>query len=318
MLKLFVPTLAAVVTASGLASPAYAAPRTFVSGAGNDGNTCDTRSTPCRTLQGANFKTDLGGEISVVDTGEFGPLLIGKPITITNDGAGAAMIRTTSGDAISICCSDNVVVTLRGLDIDGSAAPPTASGIRFSTNGELHIQNCTIRNFNGPNAAGILFQPDGPSKLLVSDTNVQFNGTSTTGGGVVVRPINGAAIAVLSRVQSEGNSTAFKADSSFASGFVNMTIADSSASAGSQHGVWAFGGGGGVDVFVTQSRIASNGGSGLRAEGSSARLFYSHSVITNNGLGLQPLSPGQVITNGTNQNRGNFSQGAPSGAVGLD
>jgi len=320
MSKFLVPALVAVVTASVFVCPAHAVPRTFVSGAGNDANTCDSRSAPCRTLAGAYIKTDTGGEISVVDTGEFSQLSIQRSMTISNDGAGAAMVRSGAGSAILVSMASGVVVTLRGLDIDGDSTQNiNIGGIRFLGSGELHVQNCTIRNFNGTNSAGILFQPNAASKLFVSDTNVQYNGTSTTGGGIVVAPSgSGAAIAVLTRVQSEGNSTAFKADSSGASGFVNMTIRDSSASGGSQHGVWAVGGGGGVDVFVSQSSIASNGGSGLRAEGGSARLFYSYSVITNNGLGLNPVSPGQVITNGTNQNRGNFSQGAPSSTVGLD
>jgi len=266
MLKCFVPTLAGLVTAATFACPALAVPRTFVSGAGNDANACDTPAAPCRTFVGAYAKTDTDGEISVVASGDFGSLIITKSIAITNDGAGAAMVKTPTLDNGFTINGAGIVVTLRGLDIDGAGNLATpASGIRVLSGSEVHVQNCTIRNFNGVSSGGIRAERGG-TKLFVSDTNVQYNGTSTTGGGIVVVPSGvGGAIAVLTRVTSEGNSTAFKADSSGATGFVSMMIRDSSASGGTQHGVWAVGGGGGVDVFVSHSTIGSNGGSGLRA-----------------------------------------------------
>ena len=326
ILKFIAPALtAAIVFAASTPVQAQAA-RTFVSRTGNDASANCDASAPCKTFASAFAKTTAGGEISVLDTGEYGPVSISKSITISNEGGGVAMIRVGSSSADGINILSGLLVTLRGLDIDGSSNSGfTTIGIR-AAGGELHVQNCTIRNFNGPastdasGGAGILFEPNGGGKLFVSDTNVQNNGNASGGGGgIVVRPQSGgAANAVLTRVQSEGNSNAIVADSSAASGFVNVTIADSSASGGSRHGIQAIGGGGGVDIFVNQSRIASNGSSGLRAEGSGARIFYSGSVITNNGVGVTPVSPGLIISNGTNQNRGNFTQGAPTSTVAQD
>src|SRR5258708_39672124 len=52
--------------------PAQAqAMRTFVSGQGKDSNPC-TAAAPCQTLQAALAKTLAGGEISALDTADYG------------------------------------------------------------------------------------------------------------------------------------------------------------------------------------------------------------------------------------------------------
>ncbi len=61
----------ATLLAFGLyAVPAQALTRTFVSTAGKDTNDCD-RDKPCRTFAGALVKTTRGGEIDVLDPGDY-------------------------------------------------------------------------------------------------------------------------------------------------------------------------------------------------------------------------------------------------------
>src|SRR5262245_39543730 len=55
--------------------------RTWVSGVGDDGNTC-SRTAPCKTFTGAIAKTAAAGEINCLDPGDFGTLFITKSITI--------------------------------------------------------------------------------------------------------------------------------------------------------------------------------------------------------------------------------------------
>src|ERR1044072_9019284 len=57
------------------------APRTWVSGVGADDNPC-SRTAPCKTFAGAYLKTATGGEISVLDPGGYGPVPLGKSLTI--------------------------------------------------------------------------------------------------------------------------------------------------------------------------------------------------------------------------------------------
>src|SRR5262249_57260493 len=91
----------AVIALSGAcfaAAPAQAQlSRTFVSAAtGNDGNNCD-RPTPCRSLQGAHDKTNSDGEITVLDPGGYGGVVITKSISIVNDGVGEASVLVSGG-----------------------------------------------------------------------------------------------------------------------------------------------------------------------------------------------------------------------------
>src|SRR5437868_14383354 len=89
--------------------------RTFVSAAtGNDANDCG-RATPCRTFQAAHDKTLAQGEITVLDPGGYGAVLVTKGISIINDGvgeAGALVSGAHTGIFIAAPVSD--AVSLRG------------------------------------------------------------------------------------------------------------------------------------------------------------------------------------------------------------
>ena len=64
------------------ADPARAqAPRTWVSGVGDDVNPC-SRTAPCKTFAGAISKTATFGEINCLDSGGFGAVTITKSIGI--------------------------------------------------------------------------------------------------------------------------------------------------------------------------------------------------------------------------------------------
>src|ERR1700675_3597241 len=57
------------------------ATRTWVSGVGDDVNPC-SRTAPCKTFAGAISKTQVNGEIDVLDPGGFGGVTITKSIII--------------------------------------------------------------------------------------------------------------------------------------------------------------------------------------------------------------------------------------------
>ena len=89
----------AILLAFGLhAAPSQAQlSHTFVSAAsGNDTSNCNI-STPCRTFQGAHDKTNDQGEITVLDPGGYGGLIVNKSISIVNDGVGEASILVSGG-----------------------------------------------------------------------------------------------------------------------------------------------------------------------------------------------------------------------------
>ena len=132
------------------ASAAYAqAPRTWVSGVGDDVNPC-SRTAPCKTFAGAISKTAAGGEISVLDPGGFGCVTITKSITINGEGTLAGL----TGAGVSTCISVNdsatatpgtIFVTLRYLSVNGVGTGIT--GIRLVSGAALIMENVIVTGF---------------------------------------------------------------------------------------------------------------------------------------------------------------------------
>ena len=107
----------------------HAQSRTWVSGVGDDFNPC-SRTAPCKTFAGAMSKTAAGGEINCIDNGAFGAVTIGKSITIDCSAVEAGILASsTNGITIAAAAADKV--TIRGIDINGTA-PPGLIGIRMT------------------------------------------------------------------------------------------------------------------------------------------------------------------------------------------
>ena len=174
--------------------------RTWVSGVGDDVNAC-SRTAPCKTLAGAILKTNTGGEITVMDAGGFGSVIISKSITIDGTGVPASILAAqATGITIDIpfrrVGDIKRAVRIRGLSINGLgnginginviAARNvsvedcvidgfTANGINVQA-GTLFVRNTTIRN-----NAGTGINATGAAGAAISDTTVIFNGTGLAG-----------------------------------------------------------------------------------------------------------------------------------------
>jgi hypothetical protein len=135
--------VAALLTMTGQAQAQ--ANRTFVSGHGVDTNPCSL-AAPCRSFAQALTQTNASGEITVLDSAGYGTLTINKSITITNPGGVEAGITTTAGQtAITINTSPTIVVTLRGLTLEGGGVGQ--NGISSGGGGTLNIIGCVIKDF---------------------------------------------------------------------------------------------------------------------------------------------------------------------------
>ena len=144
------------VTAIFSASAPSPSARTWVSAAlGNDANPC-TRMSPCLTFAAALAQTTAGGEIDVLDPGDFGPVTISQAVSIYSDEIGETGIMTSPGTSgIVINAGANDTVNLRGLIFDGTNASGT-SGVVFNSGAHLHIENCVFQGFA---TSGIMFRP---------------------------------------------------------------------------------------------------------------------------------------------------------------
>jgi hypothetical protein len=149
MTNRFVRTTCVLValTVSGRSAAFAQMPHTWVSGVGDDVNTCG-RTDPCKTFSGAISKTDAGGQISVLDPGGFGAVSITKSITI--DGISRASgVLVTGVNGILINAGPADVVRLLHLQINGLANPLARSpvGIRFNSGAALIIDDVLVHGF---------------------------------------------------------------------------------------------------------------------------------------------------------------------------
>ena len=308
--------LAAIVMAC-LATPASAqAPRTWVSGVGDDVNPC-SRTAPCKTFAGAISKTAPGGEINCVDPGGFGAVTITKSITIACEDVEAGISNSlTTGVIINAAATD--IVVLRGLDIDTATASPGINGIRFLAGAALHIEDCVVRGNTAaaPNGNGVFFAPSGTAELYITNSFITDNGAD----GVHIQPTGaGAAKVIIDNSTIENNNLAgVKADGTSNTGGSNTTIVDSSVSGNTNAGISILNpvGGPAINIMVDGVAVANNGaGGGLRVDGANATIRVGRSTISGNTTGTAVVNGGVISSYGTNQLNGNTADGPNPPAI---
>jgi hypothetical protein len=294
------------------------ATQTWVSAAsGSDSNPC-TRAAPCLTFAAALAQTAAGGEIDVLDPGDFGAVTITKAISIDGDAAGAAGAATapgTSGIVISAGSSD--AINLGGLTFDGLGATG-ASGVVFNSGARLHIQNCVFEGFA---TSGITFAPGigsaGAAQLSIDDTTIIGNVT-----GIWIKPTGGiAANVAVDKVDIDNNSgDGLRVDGGGGSGAINVAIADSSASFNASNGIDALSGPGNATVSVMRVVASANGVAGIAANqtsGGIASVTVGNSVLYGNAIAAQVMGGAGLLSYSNNQVTGNGTNGSFTAAAGL-
>lgn len=267
------------------AAAAQAIPQTFVSVSGNNANTCD-RTAPCRTFAGALTKTDVNGEIIVLDAGEYGVLNITKSVKVTAVGVYAA-IRTfavvsggnkTAENAISVFSTQDIKVALRGLTLIGAGIN---NGVNFNTQGggTLSVEDCTISGFK----AGI--STTTKSVIQVKDTVVRNNeigiSVNSMSGGVVTLAVDHC------RLENNFNGLSAQTGPDYGSA-AKVMVRDSLAAANVPYGYSAVGPG---TQMTVEGSAASGSTYGFTAS-KGARLNVKNSASANNQFGLYVTDTG--------------------------
>jgi len=289
--------------------------KTWVSHNGSDSFDCASPATACATFSGALGKTVSGGEIGVVDAGDYGGMLIAQSVNITNDGAGEASIL----GGIIVGAENGDVVSLRGLVIDGQGKPTGGPGIFILSGSAVHVQNCVIRNHEAAGLAyGIFVQPGHNVQLFVSDTVIFNNGSSARTAGIMIAPYASASVnVVLDRVHLENNVDGILVDGSAATGNgSHVIVRDSVISGNAANGIHALTLAGQAPAFLMVERTSSvnNAGTGILADGPHATVLLKESTIARNGTGVAAVNGGQLISYGNNSNNNNLaSEGSPTG-----
>ena len=270
------------------------APRTWVSGNGNDFNTCTTTAAPCRTFTGALAKTAAGGEISVSAPGDFGPVSINKSITIDGGGIGGSI--TASGvNGIVVSASPSDTVRLRNLSINGVGSG--INGIRYLSGKNLHVENVTIQDFTSHGIDVNLGSNDG--NLTLKDSYIN----NCVIVGVRMQVSTGTATASLDRVRLQY--CQFGLDT--VSGG-SATISNSVVSHNTSMGIVAEN----ATVINVESTVVSNNSMGVVGFSGTALVRLSNTDIFNNGTGIS-IAPGTTVaTFQNNRFAGNTIPGAPN------
>jgi hypothetical protein len=212
------------------AAPAQAQNRTYTAvssaalpgGLPNPGPACGSLQSPCRTLQAAFAATASGGEIDVLDPGEYGPLTITHAVSI--QGHGWTSVTAPSGTvAINITANAGDEINLRGVLLDGAGSGST--GIQFSSGASLNVQDSVIRNFD---SYGIAFAPNGSlyvSNTLVSDfSNSNGIGINIASAAAILNHVN--ILRVHGTALNAGaNASVTLRDSTFSGNTVGVSIA---------------------------------------------------------------------------------------------
>jgi hypothetical protein len=299
------------LASAAFSTPSFAqAPRTWVSGVGDDVNPC-SRTAPCKTFAGAISKTAANGEIDCLDPGGFGAVTITKSITIDCTGTmGSVLNSGTNGINIndSATATPNTIeVILRGLSIDGGGtASPGLNGIRFTSGRSLVLQDVFIQNQNGDN--GISIQPGAAAEFYAEDVTVTDGNT-----GILIQPTgaNGSIRAVLRNVRAQNNSLAglnvSAAGNSSAAG--SVIAVDKSSFSGNGTGVSTSGPNTTQASIMLNDSVVSGNNVGIRANGPVGTVRVANSVITGNNTGLSITSGGILNTYGNNRLDGNGTNG---------
>jgi Pro-kumamolisin, activation domain/Divergent InlB B-repeat domain len=289
------------------------AARTWVSASsGSDSNPC-TLALPCLTFAAAQAQTEAGGEIDVLDPGDFGPVTITQSLTIDGGQTNPSTITApagTSGIVVSAGATD--VINLRGLSFSGFNQPGT-SGVTFNSGAGLAVDNCVFQDFA---AAGIMFAPGNGSatkvKLVIAHTTVVDNAT-----GIWIKPTGGstADVELESLTVSNNAGDGLRVDSTGGSGATNLTITDSTLSLNLGSGIDALSGPGSVTADITRV-VASANGNGIlsnQTSGGTAAVTVGHSVLYGNGTALQASGGGSLLSYSNNQVTGNVADGSFTG-----
>jgi hypothetical protein len=281
----------------GMCAANAQAARTWVSGVGDDRNQC-TLAAPCQTFAGAMAKTAAGGEIDVLDPGDFGAVTITKALTI--DGGGG---QVASADGITVQAGPNDVVTLRNLRLNGLGHG--INGIRFQSGAGMNIENCYVSMFLNSGIEIEIASP-GQANINIRDTVVHSNF-----GAIRIQASGaGTILAALERVQMNDNAwfglRAEGSGSAGGTGQVSVSVVDSQASS-SNNGIMAAGHLSAACVIINRSAIVNNATNGLVAE-ANGTIVIGNSTIGGNGTGVNATAPGGAICTGWNAT-------APGGAI---
>jgi hypothetical protein len=299
-------------------SPVYAQfIETFVASTGSDANNCSTVPLACRSFGHALMQTFSGGQITVLDSADYGVASITGGISIINDSAGTATNALSANGfggvsgMVYIDAGSSDTVTLRGLVLNAEtfSGNSTFNGLLINNAQRVNIENCTILNAPG---AGILVSPGVQPATLPPVININIQNTTVNG--------NNAGVKVASTVSAPVNITIAGShiDNNVGGGVrvdggsggpVTISIVDSTVSHNGGNGLNAVSSTANIMVNLLRDVIGVNGSAGIQANGTSAAVVVNNTALLNNATGLSAIGGGRILTYGNNSIVGTAGSG---------
>jgi len=274
------------------------AQRTFVSVTGLDTNSCSV-TAPCRSFAAALAQTTAGGEIIVVDSGGYGPVVINKPVSIAAPSGVYAGVSVFSGTGISVNPGSGVV-TLTGLTINGVGG---AIGIQLLSGDNLTLNNIMV---SGMTASGVYGRV--PGSVSINDSAFLNNGSGLSDSGINFSTSSGTLAVSVARSRFEGNyigmylldnikgvvADSIVRRSVYAAGYIQtgtvgaptrVTFQRCTISANFYGLFFGYISGDPTVVEVTDSEISDHIGAGVYTE-TQGIAYFTNTKITGNGAGI--------------------------------
>jgi len=284
-------TIVTALTLSlAVVSPAFAqATRTWVSGGGSDYNSCDS-SQPCATFAGALSKTASGGEIDVLDAGNFGPVTIKRPVTIDGGGQIASILINTAANAITIDTTGaGDTVILRNIQLHGMSK--SLNGIVVTAGAHVQLENVKI---NGFSTYGVEINSSVPVDLFLRNVSISGVGqagvvaTSTSASKSAVTIDKSLIVNSNTGILASANSTISVRDSDVSFNKVGLHVSAGSA------------------ATIRNCQISNNTTGVTVSAGASLAVLSNLFTYNNIALGA---NQNDIFTDGANEFVGNTSNG---------
>jgi hypothetical protein len=300
--------LAAALALQSYTGPARAQVQTWISATGNDSNTstdCQA-SAPCQSFHAALPKTAPGGEVGCLGSAsdvEGAATSITFTITIDCHGAPAEYLagEGTNNNGFVINAG-GAVVTLRGLNIDGTNGPSLGgpyglNGVVIEAAAVVNIEDCVIENW-AQNAISVTTSAN--TVLNIRNTSIR-----NSANGISLAPTGGAVNGSIDHtmiVKMSGDGITTNTGSVFFT-VTNSVIANAA-------GVGVSSGGTGTALEVASSSVSNNNTAFATAGGT---IRISRNEIYDNNTNFS-ISGGTIATAGNNDVAVNGST-VPNGTI---
>ena len=292
--------------------------RAYLAPNGSDSNAC-TLAAPCRLLPTALAAVADGGEVWILDSGNYNtaPVNVTKSVTILAVPGAVGSVVATNGNAFDIG-TPGVNVVLRNLVMVPLPNGAAVSGVSVTAAASVIIDNCLIANM--PNY-GVTVVPTTSVKVRIDNSTIRGAGTNNLVGGVPygiwVTPVgaNTTTTVDVANTSVDGNVGGIIFTAS-GTAVIKAGVRDSRVRQNSDNGIAVQGP---ATVAVSHNMISDNSLNAIIVF-TGGKVWVSGNTVHNNATGLR-MAGGVIesaVNNEVRNNAGNDILGGSVVAVGMN